>query len=82
VNKPLFLILKREFFHAIARGEKTVEYREATSYWQNRLKKPFETALFQLGYEKNAPRLLADIISITLVDDCYEIALANVKKLE
>jgi hypothetical protein len=78
-DKPLFLILKKEFFDQIASGEKTIEYREATDYWRNRLKKPFTTVLFQMGYEKDAPRLLADIVSINVIDGCYEIAIKDVR---
>jgi hypothetical protein len=80
-DKPLFLILKKEFFDQIASGEKSVEYREATPYWRNRLKKPFATVLFQLGYEKNAPRLVADIVSINLVNGYYEITIKDVRNL-
>ena len=66
----------------IASGEKTTEYREETPYWRNRLKKPFTTVLFQLGYERASPRLLANIVSIALVDGHYEIAVKNVQGWE
>jgi ASC-1-like (ASCH) protein len=80
-DKPLFLILKKEFFDAIASGEKTVEYRDYTPYWRNRLgRKSFSSVLFQLGYEKNAPRLSAQIVEIR-VTDCYEIVFTDVKKI-
>jgi hypothetical protein len=78
-QKSLFLILKKEFFDQIASGEKVIEYREATTYWRNRLNRPFNTVLFQLGYEKEAPRLIAEVISIDLVDDHFEIAISNAK---
>lgn len=33
----LTFILKKEWFDKIKRGEKTVEYREITDYWQKRI---------------------------------------------
>ena len=78
-DKPLFLILQKEFFDQIASGEKTIEYRQDNPYWRNRLKRPFTTVLFQLGYEKSAPRLLAEIASISVVDGYYEIAIKDVR---
>ena len=64
MNKPLHLILKKEWFDKIENGTKTIEYREKTPYWDNRLKKSFSTVLFQLGYSKDAKRMTAQIKKI------------------
>ncbi|MDE2026696.1 MAG: ASCH domain-containing protein, partial [Patescibacteria group bacterium] len=56
--KDLHLILKKEWFDKIKSGEKKIEYRLATPFWEKRLwKKDFATITFQLGYSKNAPRI-------------------------
>jgi hypothetical protein len=36
-NKNLFLILKKEWYEKIAAGEKRIEYREYSRYWEKRL---------------------------------------------
>ena len=48
----LTLSLKREYFEAIKRGEKTEEYRLCTPYWTRRLAKMQRGDLFMLmlGY--------------------------------
>jgi len=50
------LTLKREFFDAIAIGEKRVEYRERKPDWKTRLEgKTFDVIRFRNGYLANAP---------------------------
>ena len=66
MNKPLFLILKKEWFEAIESGQKTIEYREYTEYWLNRLSKPFTEVIFQLGYSSSAKRIQASIQKIEI----------------
>lgn len=87
--KPLFLILKTPWFFLIASGDKTVEYREATPYWSKRLLDYRECCafkchqprvIFQHGYAADALRIEADITSIRLRGDYYEIAIANVRE--
>lgn len=62
-TKELFLILTKEWFLKIIRGEKKEEYRDFTEYYISRLgildkagelidTKKFETVRFQLGYSK------------------------------
>ena len=49
--KDLHLILKKEWFDKIKSGEKKIEYRLATPFWEKRLwKKEWKNITFQLGY--------------------------------
>lgn len=57
-SKTLFLILTRHWFEMIASGEKKEEYREIKPYWTKRLYKKYDTVTFQMGYSKNAPRVI------------------------
>lgn len=63
----LYLILKKEWFDKIKNGEKTIEYREAKEYWHKRLNKNFNDVILKNGYGKNAPALIADIDSISII---------------
>lgn len=57
----LFLILKKEYFDQITQGVKTEEYRQVTDYWQRRLlNRKYNKIIFQLGYQKGAPRIQSD----------------------
>jgi hypothetical protein len=62
--KNLFLIVTKKWYDKIASGEKRIEYREDTKYWEKRLRidSPeflggFKTIEFQCGYTKKYPRL-------------------------
>lgn len=48
----LHLILKAKYFNAIERGDKTIEYRDNTPYWQRRIMGK-EIVVFHRGYTKN-----------------------------
>lgn len=54
--KTLDLVLTAKWFDLIAEGKKTVEYRRATEYWDNRLCKfkPGDTIRFRRGYTNTA----------------------------
>lgn len=59
MNKDLRLAVKREYFEAIASGEKLEEYRLNCDYWNKRLIKEFggenvhyDTLTITLGYPK------------------------------
>jgi len=64
----LTLILKKEWFDKIKSGEKTVEYREVKKYWSTRLQKKYDSIIFKNGYQKNAPSIIADYKSMTVID--------------
>lgn len=67
MGKDLFLILKTQYFREIEAGTKTSEYRLLTDYWLKRLSQDWQFVTFQLGYEKEAPRLRKRILSIEIV---------------
>lgn len=89
MGKDLFLILKTQYFKEIEAGEKTSEYRLLTPYWLNRLtSQDWGHVTFQLGYNKDAPRLRKKIVSIEIITidheffgghpvDVFEIKLEN-----
>ena len=57
----LHLTLYREYFAAIAAGEKTAEYRKATPYWKKRLEgRKYDLVKFRNGYARNAPEMLVE----------------------
>lgn len=71
--KPLFLILKKQYFDQIESGEKTTEFRAMTDYWVDRLAgKNFETVIFQNGYSPDSPRIQCEIIGIRLTETTHE----------
>ncbi len=76
--KNLFLILKTRWFREIEAGTKTIEYRERKPFWDRRFSKfRYDKVTFQLGYEKNAPRLHRKIVKIDKTTDFWEIHLAE-----
>lgn len=85
----LTLILKKEWFDKIKNGEKTIEYREAKEYWNKRLNKNFNDVILKNGYSRNAPKLIADIEDIRIINgintdlkidkDVYAIELKRVR---
>ena len=54
----LQLNLKKEFFDAIASGQKKVEYRDNTPYWRSRLVgRQYDEINFRNGYDTRAPTM-------------------------
>lgn len=62
----LHLVLTYDWFDKIARGEKTIEYRECSDYWNKRLKNNhYDLVRFQRGYYKDRPQnMLFEVKSI------------------
>ena len=61
----LHLNLHREFFDAIARKQKRIEYRERTPYWRKRLEnRKYDAILFRNGYAKDAPEMLVKFFGL------------------
>lgn len=54
-NKPktVYLVVKQEYFDAIADGSKTSEYRQASPHWIDRIDDDVTDVVFQLGYGRN-----------------------------
>ena len=73
-KKTIHLVLKREFFEAIARGEKTSEYRAVGPYWVQRINPSVKEVVFQLGYGtsgKPPPRMRFRVKEVRLVDSVH-----------
>ena len=60
--RTLNLVLTYKWFDKIKSGEKTVEYRACSEYWDNRFKYPknenYDEVRFQRGYTKNAEKIV------------------------
>lgn len=67
INHPLFVPLKREYFAAFARGEKTHEYRKLGARWNARTCPPGRPVCLSLGYGKG--HRLAGVIKSFRVED-------------
>jgi len=73
MKENLFLIVTKEWYDKIASGEKRVEYREDTGYWNNRLFHKmkflyFKTIEFQCGYSRKYPRLKFNFTKISIME--------------
>ena len=61
MHEILHLNLHREFFSAIARKQKRIEYRARSPYWRKRLEdRKYDAILFRNGYAKDAPEMLVE----------------------
>ena len=61
MSEILHLNLHREFFDAIARKRKRIEYRKQSSHWRKRLEdRKYDAVLFRNGYAKDAPEMLVE----------------------
>ncbi|MFP4664436.1 MAG: hypothetical protein ACLFM1_08405 [Bacteroidales bacterium] len=85
MEKVLFLTIKKTYFDRIESGVKTSEFRAYKPYWIKRLMnddgsmKHYDAVLFQNGYNANAPRLLVELKSISIVR--YKISWLKSEKL-
>lgn len=58
----------REFFDAIARGEKLEEYRDCTDYWKARLEeREYDIVRFCNGYGPNVPEMETEWVGVKKV---------------
>jgi tetratricopeptide (TPR) repeat protein len=79
--------IHREFFADIAAGRKTVEYRDATEYWEKRIEKagatPFHLRLIN-GMAQTAPELsvIVEKVLLDIWDSVYELHLGEVIDLK
>lgn len=75
-EKPLFLIMQKVWFDAIANGSKIEEYRDNTPFYHSRLLnksktafKKYRTVILQEGYHTGAKRMIVEVEKITLKRD-------------
>lgn len=81
-TKELYLVLRKQYFLEILKGDKKEEYRDFTDYYIDRLAiiendnivgyQPIETIRFQLGYAKNAPQMIVECKGILIEMDNEE----------
>lgn len=75
----LHLFLKFDWYDKIASGEKTVEYREPSEYWNSRLQnKRYDLVRFQRGYYKNPPSMIFEVKKISLWHGANDLNLPKV----
>ena len=61
----LHLNLHREWFAAIAKRTKRIEYRSQTPYWRTRLEgRHYDAIQFRNGYATNAPEMLVEFLGL------------------
>jgi hypothetical protein len=71
-EKPLFIPLKREFFEAFERGEKTEEYRPMGPRWNHETCRHGREVVLSLGYGKGR-RLRGKIVAFTVHHRAFEL---------
>lgn len=85
--KVLYLILFREWFDQIARGDKKVEYRDKTPFWTKRLfnedgnQTHYDMIVFTNGYGPDRPRMQVEFLGVREREEKYEILLGKVLKI-
>lgn len=82
----LHLNLHREFFDAIARKKKRIEYRKQSPYWRKRLEdRHYDAIQFRNGYAKDAPEMLVEFRGLRRYgkgrDAYYVIRLGRILKI-
>ena len=76
-TSQLHLVLTKQWFTEILEGRKTEEYRDFTDFYINRLcelneegeiidTKKYDTVKFQMGYSKNAPQMVIEVLDIRI----------------
>ena len=76
-TSQLYLVLTKQWFTEILEGRKTEEYRDFTDFYINRLcelneegeiidTKKYDTVKFQMGYSKNAPQMVIEVLDIRI----------------
>ena len=80
-NKPqLYLVLTKQWFTEIIEGRKSEEYRKFSDYYIKKFcvlneddeivdTKKYDTVKFQMGYAKNAPQMIVEILDLFIEHD-------------
>ena len=65
----LHLVLMKDPFERIAKGDKVIEYRDRTDYWNRRLfGKDIKWIFFQYAYHKNPTHMLVEVTDVKITD--------------
>ena len=86
-NKPktVYLVVKQEYFDAIADGSKTSEYRQASPHWIDRIDDDVTDVVFQLGYGRNGrtpKRMRFKVKEVRIQDTLHDIEIPYPKAKE
>ena len=76
-TSQLYLVLTKQWFTEILEGRKTEEFRNFSDFYINRLcelndkgeildTKKYDTLKFQMGYAKNAPQMVIEVLDIRI----------------
>ena len=84
-EKTVYLVVKREYFDAIANGSKTSEYRQASPHWIDRIDDDVTDVVFQLGYGCNGQppkRMRFKVKEVRIQDTLHDIEIPYPKAKE
>jgi len=73
-TKVAYFVVKKEYYEAIASGEKTSEFRQASPHWIDRLDDSVSEAVFQLGYGSGGlppPRMRFRVTGLAIHDTIH-----------
>lgn len=85
-SNSLKIVIKGEYFDAIASKKKTVEYRDESDLWESRLydkeakKRAYDTIEFINGYNKDARRMIVEYKGFKTRSGVYQIQLGRIVK--
>lgn len=85
-SQVLKIVIKGEYFDAIAAKEKTIEYREKSPFWDSRLydrdgnKRQYQKIEFINGYNKDARRMLVEYKGFKTKGGIHHIQLGRILK--
>ena len=84
-EKTVYLVVKREYFDAIANGSKTSEYRQASPHWIDRIDDDVTDVVFQLGYGHNGQppkRMRFKVKEVRIQDTLHDVEIPYPKRKE
>ena len=80
----LKIVIKKEYFDMIASGEKKIEYRDVSAFWESRLydkagkKRLYDKIEFINGYNKDARRMEVKYEGFNKRGNLYHIVLGKI----
>ena len=84
-EKTVYLVVKQEYFDAIADGSKTSEYRQASPHWIDRIDDDVTDVVFQLGYGRNGQppkRMRFKVKEVRIQDTLHDVEIPYPKRKE
>ena len=84
-EKTVYLVVKKEYFDAIADGSKTSEYRQASPHWIDRIDDDVTDVVFQLGYGHNGQppkRMRFKVKEVRIQDTLHDVEIPYPKAKE